>query len=162
MKNSWESQLQNDSICSFGTHSRFQDIFEKALFSNFQSKILWIKVDAFELFRLEFEQNHQLNAQLLIDADCHNSNEPPRTKKSKTDGSNLIGLFRQIYNEKRALIGHLIARLSMVTMEEKKMRWIFGLAGGECDDTIKNILSSLNDINQTSWCDYKAGIAFFY
>ena len=128
----------------------------------FSIKNSLIKVDAFELFRLEFEQNHQLNAQLLIDADHYNTNEPPKTKKSKTDGSNLIGLFRQIYNEKRALIGHLMARLSMVTMDEKKMRWIFGLSGGECDDTIKNILSSLNDVNQTSWCDYKVGIATFY
>ena len=70
----------------------------------------------------------------------------------------MIGLFRQIYNEKRALIGHAMSRLTLVSMDEKKMRWIFGLSGGECDDTIKNILSSLNDVNQTSWCDYKARI----
>ena len=109
------------------------------------------------MFRLEFEQNGQLNSQLLIGAE-HYTDEPPKTKKSKTDGSNLIGLFRQIYNEKRALIGHAMSRLSVVNMDEKKMRWIFGLSGGECDDTIKSILSSLNDVNQTSWCDYKARI----
>ena len=114
------------------------------------------KIDAFELFWREFETNGQLHAQLMIGHDDISDVSEPKMKKTRSDGAELVALFRQVYHSQAALIGQLLARLNKFTMDEATLRWVFGLKGGFAQGEVKRILAPcLADIDQSAWCDFK-------
>ena len=115
------------------------------------------EIDCFELFWREFENSGNVHSQLMIDYESHGE---PKSKKKKNDGSHLIGLFREIYHSNSALIGQLLAKIEHFQLDEKTLRYIFGLTGGETSNSVKNIMKSMSEIDQKSWVNYKPNFKY--